>query len=74
MPAAYIYICIYALQGKVTPIQLGESAKLRVGQQCLAVGNPFGFDHSLTTGVISGLNRDIASPAGGCKLSTLHSS
>lgn len=57
-------IQIFPPEGKVTPIQLGESAKLRVGQQCLAVGNPFGFDHSLTTGVISGLNRDIASPAG----------
>lgn len=43
---------------------MGESSSLRVGQQCLAIGNPFGFDHTLTVGVISGLNRDIFSQAG----------
>ena len=31
-------------------MQVGRSASLRVGQQCLAIGNPFGFDHTLTTG------------------------
>ncbi|GIL87504.1 hypothetical protein Vretimale_1608 [Volvox reticuliferus] len=46
------------------PIQLGSSASLRVGQQCLAIGNPFGFGHTLTSGVISALNRDIRSQLG----------
>lgn len=46
------------------PIKVGKSASVRVGQQCLAIGNPFGFDHTLTVGVISGLNRDIFSQAG----------
>lgn len=46
------------------PITLGQSSSLRVGQQCLAIGNPFGFDHTLTVGVISGLNRDISSKTG----------
>ncbi|KAL6650846.1 hypothetical protein ACP70R_009771 [Stipagrostis hirtigluma subsp. patula] len=46
------------------PIIVGQSSSLRVGQQCLAIGNPFGFDHTLTVGVISGLNRDIFSQAG----------
>ncbi|GJN27385.1 hypothetical protein PR202_gb15405 [Eleusine coracana subsp. coracana] len=46
------------------PINVGQSSTLRVGQQCLAIGNPFGFDHTLTVGVISGLNRDIFSQAG----------
>ncbi|XP_042438398.1 protease Do-like 8, chloroplastic isoform X2 [Zingiber officinale] len=46
------------------PINLGQSSSLRVGQQCLAIGNPFGFDHTLTVGVISGLNRDISSKTG----------
>ncbi|KAJ4707462.1 Protease Do-like 8, chloroplastic [Melia azedarach] len=46
------------------PIKVGESSYLKVGQQCLAIGNPFGFDHTLTVGVISGLNRDIFSQAG----------
>ncbi|KAI3670000.1 hypothetical protein L6452_41554 [Arctium lappa] len=46
------------------PMNVGQSSFLRVGQQCLAIGNPFGFDHTLTVGVISGLNRDIFSQTG----------
>ncbi|KAL0350896.1 UNVERIFIED_CONTAM: Protease Do-like 8, chloroplastic [Sesamum radiatum] len=46
------------------PIKVGPSSSLKVGQQCLAIGNPFGFDHTLTVGVISGLNRDINSRTG----------
>ncbi|XP_071913673.1 protease Do-like 8, chloroplastic isoform X2 [Coffea arabica] len=46
------------------PIKVGPSSSLKVGQQCLAIGNPFGFDHTLTVGVISGLNRDIFSQTG----------
>ncbi|GJX75159.1 protease Do-like protein 8, chloroplastic [Tanacetum coccineum] len=46
------------------PMKVGQSSFLKVGQQCLAIGNPFGFDHTLTTGVISGLNRDIFSQTG----------
>ncbi|XP_073065100.1 protease Do-like 8, chloroplastic [Primulina eburnea] len=46
------------------PMKVGPSNSLKVGQQCLAIGNPFGFDHTLTVGVISGLNRDINSQTG----------
>lgn len=46
------------------PIKVGPSNSLKVGQQCLAIGNPFGFDHTLTVGVIGGLNRDINSQTG----------
>jgi len=46
------------------PVKVGQSSKLRVGQRCLAIGNPFGFDHTLTVGVVSGLNRDIYSQTG----------
>lgn len=46
------------------PIKVGKSNILKVGQQCLAIGNPFGFDHTLTVGVISGLDRDIFSQTG----------
>ncbi|CAA0826873.1 Protease Do-like 8- chloroplastic [Striga hermonthica] len=46
------------------PMKVGPSYSLKVGQQCLAIGNPFGFDHTLTVGVISGLNRDINSQTG----------
>ncbi|MBP9681955.1 MAG: trypsin-like peptidase domain-containing protein [Bacteriovorax sp.] len=41
------------------PITPGESKSLQVGQKALAIGNPLGFDHSLTTGSISALERSI---------------
>ena len=37
-------------QSVLRPVALGESRSLKVGQQVLAIGNPFGFDHTLTTG------------------------
>jgi S1-C subfamily serine protease len=47
---------------KVLP--LGDSDKLQVGQKVLAIGNPFGFDGTLTTGIVSSLNRDIHGETG----------
>jgi len=46
------------------PIPVGSAAGLAVGQSVLALGNPFGNDHSLTAGVVSALNRTIESPTG----------
>jgi S1-C subfamily serine protease len=44
---------------KLKPIHVGSSEKLLVGQQALAIGNPFGLDHSLSKGVISALGREV---------------
>jgi S1-C subfamily serine protease len=46
---------------ELLPLPVGQSAGLKVGQKVLAIGNPFGLDQTLTTGVISGLGREIKS-------------
>src|SRR3989440_367950 len=48
----------------LTIVQMGDSDKLIVGQKVLAIGNPFGLDRTLTTGVISGLQRPIRAQNG----------
>jgi len=48
----------------LTPIKVGESNNLKVGQAVYAIGNPFGLDQTLTTGIISALGREIKSIRG----------
>jgi S1-C subfamily serine protease len=52
-------IQIEAPRDQLTIVPLGDSDRLVVGQKVLAIGNPFGLDRTLTTGVISGLQRPI---------------
>src|ERR1700761_5301107 len=48
------------LKGKsITPLTLGDSRSLVVGQRALAIGNPFGFSSTLTTGIVSALGRTV---------------
>jgi S1-C subfamily serine protease len=57
-------IRIEAPADRLVPLAVGRSGDLVVGQKVLAVGNPFGLDHTLTTGVVSALGREIVSPNG----------
>lgn len=50
--------------GQAKPLPLGLSGQLAVGQSVFAIGNPFGLDHTLTSGIISALGREITSLSG----------
>lgn len=54
-------IKIKAPAAELTVVPLGNSKEVFVGQKVLAIGNPFGFDRTLTTGIVSGLSRPIRS-------------
>jgi len=57
-------IQIDAPKEKLKVIPMGDSKQLRIGQKVLAIGNPFGLQRTLTTGIISSLGRTIRSAAG----------
>lgn len=54
------------------PTKLGDSAGLLVGQKVFAIGNPFGLDHTLTSGIISGTGREISSGNTGRPIQVSH--
>ena len=47
----------------LTTLPLGDSSELEVGRKVLAIGNPFGLDTTLTTGIVSALGREIQAPS-----------
>ncbi|HKI38014.1 MAG TPA: trypsin-like peptidase domain-containing protein [Gemmataceae bacterium] len=53
---------ISAPKSELVPIPVGTSHDLQVGQSTFAIGNPYGLDHTLTTGIVSALGREITSP------------
>ena len=55
---------IEAPSNQLKPLAVGRSDNLEVGQKVYAIGNPFGLDQTLTTGIVSGLGREIDSRSG----------
>jgi S1-C subfamily serine protease len=49
---------------RVEPLTLGDSTSVKVGDPTLAIGNPFGYDRTLTSGIVSALQRQIRAPDG----------
>jgi S1-C subfamily serine protease len=52
------------VEGGLTVVPLGDSSKLGVGDPVIAIGNPFGYSRTVTTGIVSGLQRQIQAPNG----------
>src|ERR687888_1848061 len=52
---------VNAPSSKLHPLTLGDSSKLEVGQGVVAIGSPFGLEETVTSGIVSALNRDISS-------------
>jgi S1-C subfamily serine protease len=64
-------IKVDAPAGSLFPVTFGNSTQLRVGQRVFAIGNPFGLERTLTTGIIASLNRSLPSRRSGRSLKSI---
>jgi S1-C subfamily serine protease len=55
-------IKVNAPSSELTPLQLGDSSAVQVGDEVVAIGSPLGLDETVTSGIVSALNRTITSP------------
>jgi len=55
---------VEAPANELTPLTLGDSSKMEVGDPVVAIGNPFGLDRTVTSGIVSALQRQIEAPNG----------
>ncbi|HEY5333597.1 MAG TPA: trypsin-like peptidase domain-containing protein, partial [Solirubrobacterales bacterium] len=55
---------VEAPTSELTPLKLGDSGKMEVGDPVVAIGNPFGLDRTVTSGIVSALQRQIQAPDG----------
>jgi S1-C subfamily serine protease len=55
---------VSAPSSELTPLTLGDSSKMEVGDPVVAIGNPFGLDRTVTSGIVSALQRQIQAPNG----------
>lgn len=67
-PSDIAVLRIDAPSDKLNPVAFGDSTDLKVGQRVFAIGNPFGLERTLTTGIISSLNRTLPNPRSGRSL------
>ncbi|MEW6442960.1 MAG: trypsin-like peptidase domain-containing protein [bacterium] len=58
-PGSDLAVLRITLEHGVNPVPLGTSSDLMIGETVVAIGNPFGLSHTVTTGVISALNRSV---------------
>jgi S1-C subfamily serine protease len=55
---------VHAPEASLRPLALGDSSKVQVGEPVVAIGNPFGLDRTVTSGIVSAIQRQIQAPNG----------
>jgi S1-C subfamily serine protease len=64
-------IAVVKIPGVLPPIKIGQSKNLKVGQTVVAIGSPYGLEHSVTSGIISALGRTLSDVASADRLQPL---